>query len=207
MDVLFKERVKVTIISVLLIVVGVLFCALPEKSLDVLETVIAIGLIIIGAILIIGFCCAPDYYRGTELLFVGALAAALGIVVIFAPWVLILGIGIYAAVWGVLKIGESIKRREFGDPKWWIDFVLGLSVFVLSTLLIIFRCTSLATDIIMIYLGVSLILDGITNLVFVYILKRTVSKIRKKVSPYIQTENYENDKNDGTSDFTDYSVK
>ncbi len=201
MNFFMKEKIKITIISIALIVIGILFCALPEKSLELIETILAIGLIVVGVIFVLCYCCAPEFSRGIDMLFFGVVFSALGILIIFIPAALILGIGIVAAIWGINKTGESLKKRELGDNRWWLDFSLGLLVFALSIVLIVFRCTSIASSIIMIYLGISLIVDGIINIIFIYGLKRTISKIRKKVS----SENSNND-DKNMQDFTDYSI-
>lgn len=212
MNILKKEKTRVVITSVLMIVLGILFCALPEQSLSTLETIVAAVLIFVGIIYIIGFCFAPDFSREASLLIVGLLATALGIMVIFVPSSLVLGIGLFAGFSGLRRIGFSIDSKYMGDRNWWIDLAYGLFVFVLGVLLIIFRCTSIAVNAVMIYMGVSLLIEGIMNLVLVFALKREVTKFKRLLKKATEDDEYpkvdgESDENSGNQDFTDFEVK
>ena len=137
-------------------------------------------------------------------------AIALGILVMFIPSSLVLGIGLIAGLTGLKRLGLAIDARYLGDRNWWIDLVFGLAVFVLGMLLIIFRCTSIAVNAVMIYMGVALIVYGIMNLVLIFALKREITKFKKLFKSYIESDGETTDgsnESNGTDDFTDFEVK
>lgn len=215
MKIFFNEKFRVILISMLMVALGIVFCVVPEKSMNAIELIIAVGLVLVGMVYIFGFCFAPDFAKEARILLIGLLATALGILVIFVPSALVLGIGIIYGYAGLSRIGLSIDEKLAGDRSWWIEFASGIIVFALSLSLIILRSTSIAASIVMIYMGSCLIAMGVFNLVLVFALKRGTERIKKMIKESLKTQilresemNADSD-NDGSNpdNFTDFEVK
>lgn len=213
MNIFQKGKLQVIISAVVMIILGILFCALPEKSLNTLEVVVAGTLIFIGMINIFAFCFAPDFSRESGILLIGIIGIGLGVLVIFVPNSLVLALGIYTAFSGIKRVLYSIDLKTFGERNWWIDLSVGLFAFVLGVLLIVLRGTSLANNAVMIFMGVSLLLEGVLDLVMLFVLKREVAKFKKIFnSDMVEIEKTEKSDIEDSGDsnlenFTDFDVK
>ncbi len=211
MSILLKEKARVILTSIVAIILGILFCAIPGKSLDALEMFVAGVLIFVGVVYVLGFCFAPEFSKEASILIIGMVAIALGILVLFIPSSLVLGIGLIAGLTGLKRLGLAIDAKYLGDKNWWIDLIFGLGVFILGMLLIIFRCTSIAVNAVMIYMGATLIVFGIMNLVLIFALKREVTKFKKLFKSYIdkneEISGEAEDTDNSTDNFTDFEVK
>lgn len=83
---------------------------------------------------------------------------------------------------GLLKIQIAIDAKTFGISKWWLILSVAILAGVVGVLLI-FR-TSESARTLMIFLGISLLMDGIMNLITVL----STVKIIQNQYPDIITE-------------------
>lgn len=215
MNIFQKGNLRVIISAVVMIVLGILFCVLPEQSLNTLEIVVSGLLIFIGMVNIFAFSFAPGFSREGGILFLGIISLGLGVFIIFVPSSLILGLGLYTGFIGIKRVMLATNLKAVGDRNWWVDLAVGILVFVLGVLLIVLRCTNLAINAVMIYMGVSLLLEGILDLVMLFAFKREITKIKsffRKVATEITEEEKISDGSDDSDnqnlqDFTDFDVK
>lgn len=116
----------------------------------------------------------------------GILMIALGIMVILEPDNVIeticIAVGIAFFMDGLLKIQIAIDAKTFGISKWWLILSVAILAGVVGVLLI-FR-TSESARTLMIFLGISLLMDGIMNLITVL----STVKIIQNQYPDIITE-------------------
>lgn len=158
------------IISSLLCLLGTVLICVPGFSLSLLCWIGGILLILFGAVKIIGYV-SKDLYRLAfqfDLAF-GILLIVLGGILIFRSDTMIhiigalLGLCILADA--LLKVQISLDAKEFGIPHWWMIFSASI-VTGLVGILLLFRPTESAR-IVMILLGVSLLAEGVLNLITV----------------------------------------
>ena len=84
---------------------------------------------------------------------------------------------------GLLKIQISIDARAFGIRRWWLILLVALLAVVIGVLLV-FR-TAQSERLLMVFLGLSLLADGIMNLITVLL---TVKIIHHQYPDVIDAE-------------------
>ncbi len=194
MNILKREKIKSIVMSVAAIILGILFCVIPNESLSVIETIASICLIAYGTIGIFVYSFTPVLFRESMMLINGVFCIGLGLLIIFVPSFFVFGVGLVVALNGLERFGYSFDVKEVHDKYWWIDMIAGLFMFALGVTTIILCNTSVATNILMIYFGVSVALDGLLNLILIFALHREIKRVKKFI------------KSNG-EDFTDYEVK
>ena len=174
-------------ISAALCFFGILLIVDPEISLAAFGIITGVCLIVFGVRKIVGYL-SKDLYRLAfqyDLAF-GILMIALGIMVILEPDNVIeticIAVGIAFFMDGLLKIQIAIDAKTFGISKWWLILSVAILAGVVGVLLI-FR-TSESARTLMIFLGISLLMDGIMNLITVL----STVKIIQNQYPDIITE-------------------
>lgn len=163
-------KIGYIVISAVLIVFGVLLIVNPGISLAAFGIFTGICLIAFGAFKIVGYL-SRDLYRLAfqyDLAF-GILSIALGVMVILEPDNVIdticIAIGIAFLMDGLLKIQLAIDAKHFGIRSWWLILSIAVLAGVIGILLV-FR-TAESVRAIMILLGISLMADGVLNLITV----------------------------------------
>jgi hypothetical protein len=194
MNFLKREKVNSVVLSCVFIVLGLLFCIVPNKSLSIIETIASVCLIAFGVVSLFLYCFTPILFRDSSSLVNAILAICLGLLISFIPSFFVFGVGLVVAFNGLERFGYSLDLKEVGDKKWWIDCVSGIIIFALGITTVILCNTSVASSILMIYFGISIILDGVINLTLIFALHREITKVKKFV------------KSNGEG-FTDYEVK
>ena len=155
------------VISALFCVLGVVLIAAPETSAVWLGRLLGIGMIIFGAVKLVGYF-SKDLFRLAfqyDLAF-GILLLALGIVTLARPndtmrfLCFVFGIPVLAD--GLFKIQIALDARRFGIERWWLVLALAGLTCVIGLLLVI--RPSEAVRALMVLMGISLILDGVLNM-------------------------------------------
>ena len=172
-------KVGYIIISILLCILGIVLIIVPDFSLILLCRLSGILLVLFGIVKIIGYC-SKDLYRLAfqyDLAF-GILLSALGVIMIFRTSTMIPLLCILFAD-ALLKIQIAIDSKNFGLQKWWLILLAAITTGVMGFLLV-FR-PSKSAEILMIILGLSLLAEGILNLITIL----TAVKISHRMKPKI----------------------
>lgn len=156
------------LISVALSVLGVILLAVPDFSATILCCLGGVIMILFGVVKIIGYC-SKDLYRLAfqfDLAF-GILLIALGLLLIARTnsmiTILCTIMGIYVLADALLKIQIAIDSKAFGIQKWWL--ILSAAILTgIAGFLLIFR-PSESTRIVMVLFGLTLLTEGILNLI------------------------------------------
>lgn len=163
-------KIGYIVVSAALCIFGVLLIVNPGVSIAAFGIFTGIALIVFGAFKIVGYF-SRDLYRLAfqfDLAF-GILSIALGTMVILEPNNVIdticIAIGIMFLMDGLFKIQVAIDAKRFGIHPWWLILSIAILAGVIG-LLLIFR-TAESARAIMILLGISLLADGILNLITV----------------------------------------
>lgn len=157
-------------VSAALCFFGVLLIVKPEISLAAFGLFTGIVLIIFGIIKIVGYLSRDLYRLAFQYdLACGILVIALGIMVILEPndaiETICIAVGITFLLDGLLKIQISIDAKTFGIRQWWLILSVALLTVVIGVLLV--SRTSGSVRALMVLLGISLLADGIMNLITV----------------------------------------
>ena len=160
-------KIGYIVMSVLFCVLGVVLLFTPGVSALWIGRLLGIGLILFGAIKLVGYF-SRDLFRLAfqyDLAF-GLLLMVLGIVTLSHPGdalsFLCVMFGIPVLADGLFKIQIAVDARRFGIPQWWLVLVLAVLTGVIGLLLVL-RPTEGAQALVML-MGVSLLLDGALNL-------------------------------------------
>lgn len=178
-------------ISFALCALGIVLLALPEISARVLG--------IVFGVLLIAYGCArlTAYFTrgGWGLLFrydlsMGILLVLLGVLVLMFPssvmTFLTIVLGAYIIVDGIFKLQISLDAHRYGLRQWWVLLLMALASAVCGVLLLLHPY--LGSSFLMIYLGVTLLCEGIMNLSALWTISRLMKQMPRKV---IDAEWYE----------------
>ena len=137
-----------------------------------------------GLVKIIGYC-SKDLYRLAfqfDLAF-GILFMALGIILIIRTDVMVnlicIVMGICVLADALLKIQISIDSKTFGIQKWWLILAMAILTGVAGFLLV-FR-PSESIQVIVILLGISLITEGVLNLITILTAVKIIRHQRSEI--------------------------
>lgn len=184
-------KIGYIVMSVLFCVLGVVLLFTPDASALWIGRLLGIGLILFGAIKLVGYF-SRDLFRLAfqyDLAF-GLLLMVLGIVTLSHPGdalsFLCVMFGIPVLADGLFKIQIAVDARRFGIPQWWLVLVLAVLTGVIGLLLVL-RPTEGAQALVML-MGVSLLLDGALNL---SVALCAVKVVRHQQPDVIETDDFE----------------
>lgn len=167
---LWMAKAGYVLSCVLLCALGITLIAVPDFSISMLCRVGGILLILFGCVKIIGYI-SKDLYRLAfqfDLAF-GILLISMGAILILRTGSMVHIIcsllGLYILADALLKVQISIDSRSFGIRQWWIILAAAVITSIVGFLLI-FRPYESAR-MAMVLLGISLLSEGILNLVTV----------------------------------------
>lgn len=178
------------IMSVAFLLLGILFIALPDISMQLIGRLLGVSLILLGCVKLEGYF-SKDLFRLAfqyDLQF-GILAFVLGIIVLLRPSEVInllfiaLGIALFAD--SLFKIQIALDSRKFGIGKWWGIMALAILSGIIA-LILVFK-PSESARVLTVLLGATLIAEGFLNL-FIAI---TTIKIVKHQYPDFIEDNFE----------------
>ena len=177
-------KIGYVMISVLLCVMGVVLIAVPDFSVTLLCKLGGGIMMLFGLVKIIGYC-SKDLYRLAfqfDLAF-GILFMALGIILIIRTDVMVnlicIVMGICVLADALLKIQISIDSKTFGIQKWWLILAMAILTGVAGFLLV-FR-PSESIQVIVILLGISLITEGVLNLITILTAVKIIRHQRSEI--------------------------
>lgn len=170
-------KVGYIIISIMLCVLGIVLIAVPDFSASLLCWIGGAFLILFGCVKIIGYF-SKDLYRLAfqyDLAF-GILMIVLGIALIVRTDtmgnILCIFLGICILADALLKIQISIDSKAFGIRQWWIILAVAIITGIAGFLLVLRPSES--AQIVMILLGISLLFEGVLNILTILTAVKTI---------------------------------
>ena len=163
--------------SILFVVFGILFCVLSQTMLGFIETVICLALIVYGAFFLLVYCLIDSDTRETKSVIKGVGAIAIGLLIIFIPAFFMSAIGAIIAGYNALLIARAKNMKESKMEGWKSVLISSITFTVLGVGLIVIAIVKIPSLALMIYLGVTLILQGGYNLVKMYVADKKKNKI------------------------------
>lgn len=179
------------LISVALCVLGVILLAVPDLSATILCRLGGVIMILFGVVKIVGYCSKDLYRLAFQFdLASGILLIALGLLLIVRTnsmiTILCTIMGIYVLADALLKIQIAIDSKIFGIQKWWL--ILSAAILTgIAGFLLIFR-PSESTRIVMVLFGLTLLTEGILNLITIL---TAVKIIRHQLPEVVDADYYE----------------
>lgn len=184
-------KIGYIVMSVLFCVLGVVLLFTPGVSALWIGRLLGIGLILFGAIKLVGYFFR-DLFRLAfqyDLAF-GLLLMVLGIVTLSHPGdalsFLCVMFGIPVLADGLFKIQIAMDSRQFGIRNWWLVLVLAALTCVVGVVLVFRPMTGVRA--LTALMGLSLLCDGVLNLSVALCTVKIVDHQRPDV---IETDDYE----------------
>ena len=186
-------KIGYIIMSALFCVIGLVLMLVPETAFTWLGRLLGISIIVFGGIKLVGYF-SRDLFRLAfqyDLAF-GILLVVLGILTLSHPndtmsfLSVILGIPVLAD--GLFKIQIALDSRRFGIRRWWLILILAALTCVVGIVLV-FR-PAVGILVMTMFMGGSLLLDGILNLCVALC---TVKIVANQKPDVIEVENFEID--------------
>ena len=166
-----------SITALLAIVVGVLFIVLPESSSEVLCLISGVVLMTAGVVAIIAFVCYGFFFSGHALISGIALILS-GLFCIVNPGVvkglLTVIFGIFIVIDGSTSVADSIECAR-AHVRGWVGMLILSVIAVVLGILVMFG----PFDTVMIFAGVSLIVDGLCDIVMICVYSRKIRQAKK----------------------------
>ncbi len=195
-NIIERKRIELIVVSAIYIVLGILFCVLPNQMLEILETIVCVGCMAYGALCMFIYIVTPDIFRDYTTILKAIIAIAFGLLLIFVKSFFVMAIGVVIVLTGVKNIFSAKAYKLLGDKKWWTDLVAGIVYIAAGITLIVLCNTNVATKAVMIYMGLSLIVNGLVNYAFMFLIHKRVKQAKEVIEEAEKTNN-----------FTDYEVK
>lgn len=171
-----KLKWEKLVTAIVAIVLGIVFVADPNGSGDAVCKVAGVAMIVLAAAMLIRYITSARLFP--ENLIFSAVLLLLGIFFIAKSGVVmtVLGLffGIFLVIDGASKIRDGIDAAKAKIQGWWIWFILALLTIVLG-ILVMFG------ESVMTLLGVSLIVDGVSDIVTTLWLSAGVRKVKKEI--------------------------
>ena len=186
-------KIGYIVTSILFCAAGILFMAAPELSVEVIGVCIGIAMILFGIVKLIGYF-SKDLFRLAfqyDLEF-GILMIILGGIVLFNPKNLMaflcVALGISILLDGLFKIRIAMDSKQFGIKSWWLILALAILAGAVGVFLIFDSATG--SGILSVFLGLTLLAEGILNL---YTVISTVLIVKNQAPDVIEAETFEMD--------------
>lgn len=178
-------------LTIAVMLLGLCLMIWPGISAGVLCGLFGGVLLLVGAIRIVSY-----FQRGVSALWhryelpLGLLDALLGVYFLSRPENILLLVpvivGIVIVVDSVFKIQASLELRAAGVRRWW--GVLVLSILSILFALLLIRNPFEGTMTLMIYLGLSLMVDGVQSLIFIHHVAKNIRAFAPIDADYVEIE-------------------
>lgn len=171
-----KLKWEKLVTAIVAIVLGIVFVADPNGSGDAVCKVAGVAMLVLAAAMLIRYFTSAQLFP--ENLIFSAVLLLLGIFFIAKSGVVmtVLGLffGIFLVIDGASKVRDGIDAAKAKIQGWWIWFILALLTIVLGVLVMF-------GESVMTLLGVSLIVDGVSDIVTTLWLSAGVRKVKKEI--------------------------
>lgn len=170
------------VISALMCALGILLIIVPGFFAEIIGIVLGIAVLVFGCSRLFAYLSGSPFriaLRG-DLVF-GIMLIALGIIFLTHPGsvmaVVSLSAGIYMLADGASKLQTAIQSKALGYKRWWLIFALAVLTGILGFVLMFDP-----GELLMTCLGISLLSDGILNIVTIITAEKYFKNIRSDMN-------------------------
>lgn len=183
-DFLSQFKRDFALLSAACIVLGLLLLLYPETSGTIIAVIIALVLAAAGVMHIISYFFRryPDDIGHMDLV-TGLVCAGAGIFLFLHPNVLIgllpTVLGLLLIIDGIVKLQSAVDLARLHTPRWWVILILAAASVVLGMTALLNPFETVA--LLLIFIGGSLVVDGLFDLWTLFSLHRRIKKFRKEM--------------------------
>lgn len=163
-DFLKKVRADFLFSSILTIVLGLVFIIWKDGVIGAIGTVLAIGLIVVGAVYLSSYFL--NIVTNGVSVFMGVVILAVGIWFVIQPAVIVslipVVIGVILAFHGVRGVKETLDAKRYGLNSWVVNLTLSILEIVFG-LVCIFDAFGVMEKAVML-VGIILVIGGLANI-------------------------------------------
>lgn len=160
------KRIKADMIlsAVLCAVMGIVIFVWPDKTIDVLCKILAVGLILIGVVNLVSYFTNRGIHPFAGPL--GLIVLLVGLWIFMKPESIVslvpIVIGVLLVIHGVQDIKVAIESKDNGYERWWSMLIVGSISLIFGVICIVnaFGLVKLALR----FVGIALIYDGASDL-------------------------------------------
>lgn len=163
-----KKQWGYFVVSCVCVIFGILFCVFSGTLVETLRTVLSVAVLIYGAFYLFSYSVISFDNRDMSTLLKAVVSIAIGLFVIFIPSFFVMAIAVVVALLGLAKVlfVSKIKKQENVIAK--DRLVIGISEIVVGLALVVLCNLNISTVFVTVYLGVTLILEGLLGFVFLF---------------------------------------
>ncbi|MDO4344133.1 MAG: DUF308 domain-containing protein [Eubacteriales bacterium] len=170
------------VLSVAYIVLGLVLLLWPDISVKTFCYVFGVGLVIFGLAHLILYFTKDKMESVMQMdMVAGIVGLATGAFILlkmeYMLEIIPFAIGIVALLGAVVKLQNAFDLRRLGAGKWYIMLIFSCALFVLGALLVANPFEGM--QVIVVLIGVSLMLDGIGNLIGIFWIGHAFKHLKK----------------------------
>jgi len=178
-------KLEIILLNVAIILIGVLMVVFPEQSQTIICRVVGILLCAWGLFLMISYFARSKLeVLGSFALVQGVALAGFGVYILLKPEflaaVLTIVLAIILLAGGAMKLQYAMDFMRLKLTAWWTELIGAVCMIVLGIVAIADPFKAATT--LMIFLGISLLLDGVWDLVSILVLSTKLKAFRKNVN-------------------------
>lgn len=182
--ILKKIKANVVISAAFCIVLGVVLVVWPGMSVQVACMAIGIVLLISGLTRLANFIFGRDGTLFSQMnLILGIIITVIGGWILFQPGKIIamipILVGIIIIIHGINNLQQAVSLCQSRYDKWWVALLLGLVTIGFGALLIFNPFA--AVDTLVMFIGIFLIYDGISDIWIVSRISRATREVRQNL--------------------------
>lgn len=180
--ILKKIKANVVISALLCIALGVVLVIWPGMSVQVACMAIGAVLILNGISRLVNFIFGKDDSLFSQMnLIMGIIITVIGVWILLQPDKIIamipILVGIIIIIHGINNLQQAVNLCKSQYDKWWVALLLGLLTIGFGILLI---CNPFqAIDTLVMFIGIFLIYDGVSDIWIVSRVSRTAKQLRQ----------------------------
>ncbi len=192
LDLIKELKKNMVLVSIFYLLVGIILVAFPQTSGTFICYVIGALAIFYGVVHgIIYFTQKVEYVTYQYHLVKGIIGIVIGVYVLMVPEVLIAtlptAMGLIVLVDSVIKIQNAVDLKRMRYNRWWLVLLGALITLLFGFLMIFYPFTAYFS--IIIFVGASLIVNGVCDLVTIFILQKKIKEFKKEVENVIIDQN------------------
>lgn len=190
-SILRERRLSSTVSALITIALGVVLLLWPDLSVRLLCMLLGAALLITGVGYIISYFARRSKLSAFQFeIILGIVLAILGLWLILKPDIFIsllqFVFGAVLVIHGIVDLQASFHLQGAGYEKWWVALILSLLTVVLGAVIIFNPFGTMAA--LLILIGISLIFDGLSDLVLIFRVSRVFRAVSRAVEEVVEEQ-------------------